>query len=323
MPVFFPVGPLGMGYGKESNGSHLGRDDGLALLQPGSVGTQTVSARAGQPSVSPLASSHVPMQPRYNFSGSGNQTQQQQSEQPETSDNVEWTGSVLIGTGSASVVRIPIPGTNGLCLQLDAPGGYKGSTSTLFFVEDPSNKFGRQLRLDYGPRPATVNGQKVTVIDYHWNREGPAAWGITNHMPAPKAGRYLYTGAKYFKYGGRLLLVAGIVFDVVSIVKTDKPLKRASEVIAGWAGAWLGCKMIGAGGGYVGAVAGSEVPVLGNAIGAAIGASAGCIVGGVGGYWAGSKVAGVAYEWAEGTTFAPLIQASEGEVYLWMRMHGL
>ena len=240
------------------------------------------------------------------------------------SDDVEWKGTVLVGTGVASVVRIPIPGTKGLCLQLNAPGGYKGATSTLFFVEDPKQKSGRMLRLDYGPRPETINGQKVTVIDYHWNQKGTfSEFGIADHTPAAPAGRYLYTAAKYFKYGGRLMLVLGVGFDLVSIVKANKPLKRASEVVAGWAGAWLGCKVVGAGGGYVGGIAGTEFPIVGNAVGAAIGTFSGCIVGGLGGYFASSDIAGAAYDWAEDTSFAPLMQASENEVYQWMREHGL
>ena len=237
--------------------------------------------------------------------------------------DVEWKGSVLVAPGMASVIRIPIPGTKGLCLQLDAPGGYKGSTSTLFFVEDPTKKAGRMLRLDYGPRPTTVNGQKVMVIDYHWNQKSTMdQFGIPDHTPTSAAGRYLYKGAKYFKYGGRMLLVVGVAFDIVSIVQANKPLKRASEVVAGWAGGWLGCKMIGAGGGYVGGLMGSEFPVVGNAVGAALGALGGCVVGGVGGYFAGSEAAGVAYDWAEDTSFAPLMQASENEVSQWLRAHG-
>ena len=142
-------------------------------------------------------------------------------------DDVEWEGTLLVGPGTASIVRIPVPGTNGLCIQLDAPGGYKGSTSTLFFVEDASQKFGRQLRLDYGPRPTTVNGQKVTVIDYHWNQKGTMGdFGIPDHSPASPAGRYVHGAAKYFRYGGRILLVAGATFEAISIVKADKPLRR-------------------------------------------------------------------------------------------------
>lgn len=239
-------------------------------------------------------------------------------------DDVEWEGTVLVGPGTVSIVRIPVPGTNGLCIQLDAPGGYKGSTSTLFFVEDASQKFGRQLRLDYGPRPTTVNGQKVTVIDYHWNQKGTMGdFGIPDHSPASPAGRYVHGAAKYFRYGGRILLVAGATFDAISIVKADKPLRRASEVVAGWAGAWLGCRIVGAGGAYVGGAAGSVAPVVGNAAGAAIGGIGGCIVGGLGGYWAGSEAAGVVYDWADDTSFSPLMRVTENEVHLWLRERGL
>ncbi len=50
------------------------------------------------------------------------------------------------------------------------------------------------------------------------------------------------------------------------------------------------------GGVRIGALAGSEVPVLGNAIGAAVGAFIGGIGGGIGGYWAGSSMATYVYD---------------------------
>lgn len=94
-------------------------------------------------------------------------------------------------------------------------------------------------------------------------------------------------------------MVVGVAVDAVSIVQASKPLRRASEVVAGWAGAWAGCKVVGAGGAALGTAA---TPGLGTAIGGV----GGCIIGGIGGYWAASTVAGEVYDWAEDTFFVPL-----------------
>lgn len=78
------------------------------------------------------------------------------------------SGSIAVGAGMPSVVRIPVPGTNGLHVELRPrfprdrrwrPRG--GSTSTLF-IQDLTGR--RQLRLDYGPNRSTGN------IDFHWNQ---------------------------------------------------------------------------------------------------------------------------------------------------------
>src|SRR4249920_3434111 len=61
--------------------------------------------------------------------------------------DVPMSGGIPYGIGQASVVRIPVPGTNGLCIEL-RPRGWvpqSGSTSTLFF-QDATGK--RHLRLD-------------------------------------------------------------------------------------------------------------------------------------------------------------------------------
>lgn len=203
------------------------------------------------------------------------------------------SGAIPYAIGQTSIVRIPIPGTQRLCIEL-RPRGYvpkSGSTSTLFF-QDPSGK--RHLRLDYGPNV------KTNTIDYHWNQKGTNTnFGITDHTTVGLGGQAAYKAAKYFRYAGRALVVIGVAVDIVSIVQASKPLRQASEVVAGWAGAWAGCKVVGAGGAAFGTAA---TPGLGTAIGG----GAGCIIGGIGGYWAASTVAGEVYDWAEDTFFMPL-----------------
>jgi hypothetical protein len=209
--------------------------------------------------------------------------------------DIPTSGRIPYVFGQASAVTIPIPGTNGLCLELTPRGRIPltGSTSTIF-LQDSAGK--RHLRLDYGVNPVTK------TVDYHWNQRGTHQYfGLSDHSPAGKVGRVAYNAAKYFRYAGRLLLVAGAAMDAVSIVYANRPLRRASEVVAGWAGAWIGCEAVGAGG----AVAGTAVaPGLGTAAGGFLG----CIIGGFGGYLGGSSLGGGVFDWAEGTVFSPVPQ---------------
>lgn len=206
--------------------------------------------------------------------------------------DVPWTGGIPYAVGQASVLRIPIPGQPGLCIEL-RPRGFVpqgGSTSTLFF-QDTSGR--RHLRLDYG------YNVKTKTVDYHWNQKGVAAnFGITDHSTVGKAGSAAYQAAKHFRYAGRVLVVVGIAADVVSIAQASKPLRRATEVVAGWAGAWAGCKVVGAGGAVIGSFA--------SPLGTAAGGIGGCIIGGIGGYQVASGMAGRVYDWAEDTVFVPL-----------------
>ena len=215
----------------------------------------------------------------------------------DASHEVPESGQIPYVIGQPSAVRIPIPGTGGLCVEF-RPRGYippGGSTSTLFF-QDATGR--RHLRLDYGRNPRT------NTIDYHWNQQRAyAQFRISDHTPAGRTGASAYQAAKYFKYAGRLLLVAGAAIDVVSIVRASNPLRRASEVVVAWAGAWVGCKLAGAGGAAVGTA-------IAPGVGTAIGGVAACIIGGAAGYVAGSSVGGGVYDWAEGTIFLQVPEVS-------------
>lgn len=211
--------------------------------------------------------------------------------------DVPMSGAIPVGAGLPSVIRIPIPGTKGLCIELKSRGWKPktGSTSALFF-HDKTGK--RHLRLDYG------HNVKTGQFEYHWNQKGTHSnFGIANHTPAGNTGKALYYTAKYFRHAGRAVLVAGMAMDVVSIVVADKPLRRTAEVVAGWAGAWAACKVVGAG---LGAAGTAVAPGPGTAVGG-IG---GCIIGGVGGYYGGAALAGSVYDWAEDTIFTPLPQTA-------------
>lgn len=211
---------------------------------------------------------------------------------PAAAAEVPSSGGIPYAVGQPSVVRIPVPGTDGLCIELRPRGRIpaSGSTSTLFF-QDATGR--RHLRLDYG------YNVKTRTIDYHWNQSGTEkAFGITNHSPVGQTGKAAYTVAKYFRSAGRVLVVVGVVIDVVSIAQSSKPIRRASQVVAGWAAAWAGCEVVGAGGAGLG--------LLASPLGSAVGGISGCIIGGIGGYYGGSEVGGEVYDWAENTFFTPL-----------------
>src|SRR5688500_10413842 len=101
-----------------------------------------------------------------------------------------YSGQIPYAIGQASVVRIPIPGTGGLAIELKTrdPRWVDRSTSRLFF-QDAAGK--RNLRLDYGYNKITK------TIDYHWNQSAKHSnFGITDHAPAGKGGVTAYQVAK-------------------------------------------------------------------------------------------------------------------------------
>jgi hypothetical protein len=200
--------------------------------------------------------------------------------------NVPMYGEIPFVVGAASMIPIPVPGTKGLCIQL-SPRGWvpqNGTTSTLF-IQDALGK--RNLRLDYG------FNVKAGTVNYHWNQKGTfQTFGIVDHAAAGSVGRVVYQSARYFRYAGRALVVIAVAADVYSVVTADRPLRQATKVVSGWAGAWVGCKVVGAGGAWVGS---AVTPGMGTAIGGV----AGCLVGGFIGYEGASRAAGRLYDWAD------------------------
>jgi hypothetical protein len=204
-----------------------------------------------------------------------------------------WSGSIPAALGAPSIVRIPVPGTGGLAVELNPRGWIPkgGSTSTLW-IQDISGK--RHLRLDYGYNKTNGN------TEWHWNQKGTFdEFGIKNHTPAGSSAEALGRSAKYFKWGGRILLVVAVAADGYSIVTSSNPLRRSVQVVSAWTLGWGGCKGVGA----VGAAIGTGIePGLGTAIGGLLG----CAVGGFIGYKAGEATAGYLYDWAEDTVFTEL-----------------
>ena len=208
------------------------------------------------------------------------------------------SGAIPLTGGLGSVVRIPLPGTDGLAVELK-PRGWtpKGGTTSTLFIQDMAGK--RHLRLDYGFNKSTG------TVNYHWNQAkmNPTAPGakfpITNHQPAGKGASVLYHGSKVYRWLGKRLIVVGAVIDIYSIVQAENKSRQLFKVVSGWGGAYLGCKVVGGAGGIIGTFI---EPGGGTAVGAGIG----CFAGGIGGYWGFSWAAGELYDWTEGTVFRPL-----------------
>jgi hypothetical protein len=212
------------------------------------------------------------------------------------SQSAPTSGSIPYAFGQSTVIRIPIPGTDRLCVELRPRGRLPkgGSTSTLFF-QDVTGK--RQLRLDHGWNPAT------RTWDYHWNQRGVYnVFKIANHTPVGFAEVSAFHFARYFSYAGRVLFVVAAASDVISIVQSKNKLRRASEAVAGWAGAWVGCE--------VGGASGAAVGLLGTPLAAAVGGIGGCIVGGALGYAGGAKLGDEVYDWGENPEFIRLVPVS-------------
>lgn len=207
-------------------------------------------------------------------------------------DGGEIVGQIAVPS-IASVVRIPVPGTRGLAIEL-SPRGYvpkSGSTSTLF-IQTMDGK--RCLRLDYGYNKVTK------TIDFHWNQKGTfKEFGIADHAVAGPAGGALYKSARYVKWGGRALMVIGLAIDTYEIVTSDRPWRQAAGVAGGWAGAWVGCKA----GGAIGSAVGTAVEPGG---GTAVGGFVGCMIGGGVGYWAGKKLVIEAWDMAQPEIVKPV-----------------
>jgi hypothetical protein len=206
---------------------------------------------------------------------------------------VPLSGSAPASLGAASVLRIPVPGTNGLALELN-PRGWtpKGGSTSSLFIQDITGK--RHLRLDFGFNKVT------NAYEWHWNQKGVAStFGITNHSPVGSAEQALGQFAKYYKYAGRTFLVAGAAIDVYSVVTSSRPLRRSVQVVSAWAAGAAGCEAAGAGGAALGT---AITPGLGTAVGGFIG----CALGGFIGYRSAEAATGYLYDWAEDTVFTTL-----------------
>jgi hypothetical protein len=208
------------------------------------------------------------------------------------------SGSVVpVGVGLASVVRIPVPNSGGLHLELKPPPTYdKTSTSTVFIHSADGKK---ELRLDYG------YNKRTHTWDYHWNKEGGVykTFGIQNHTPTGPGGKVGYHAARVFKWGGRALLVAGAVQDLYAIVQAEDRVREIARVAGCWGGGAIGAKAVGAGGAAVGTfVEPGGGTMVGGFVGGVLGGIGGCALGA----WGAVKV----HDYVKETLFTPLPEVS-------------
>jgi len=203
-------------------------------------------------------------------------------------------GSAQVALGAARVVRIPIPGVQGMFLEL-TPRGWtpRGGTTSTLFIQTISGD--RHLRLDYG------YNMKTQTIDYHWNvRKAASIFGVSDHTAASAFDRALYRGAKYFNHAGAVMIALGAVADLNSIVVARRRWRQALRVSAGWLGAWQGCIH----GGRLGATAGEIFSPAGMMAGGIVGCAAGA--------WCGEALSAAAtgqvYDLAEELYYEPLPQ---------------
>lgn len=202
-------------------------------------------------------------------------------------------GLLVVAAGTGALLRIPVPGTKGLAIEL-SPRGWQpkgGSTSSLF-IQDLTGK--RHLRLDFG---FNKNSQ---LFEWHWNQKGTnAQFGITNHTSVGAAEQILGQGAKIYRYVGHAFLIAGAAMDAYSIVVSSQPLRRSVQVVSGWAAAAGGCKVLGAGGAYLGT---AVAPGVGTAVGGFLGCAAGSFIG----YLTAEEISGHLFDWTAGALFGRL-----------------
>jgi hypothetical protein len=215
------------------------------------------------------------------------------ADQDVVADREPIVAAIPVSLGASSILRIPVPGTKGLAIEL-SPRGWKpktGSTSSLF-IQDLTGK--RHLRLDFG---FNKNSQ---VFEWHWNQKGTSAdFGITNHTSVGQTEQLLGQMSKVYRFAGRALTIGAAATDLHSIVTSSEPLRRSVQVVSGWAAAAEGCKVVGAGGAYLGTAA---APGIGTAVGGFLGCSAGAFIG----YMSAERVSGHLYDWAAGAMFSRL-----------------
>jgi hypothetical protein len=216
-----------------------------------------------------------------------------QNNQTITAEDAPLSGSIPVSLSAGALLRIPIPGTNGLAVELTPRGFMPQSGTTHFlFIQDITGK--RHLNLDFS---FNKNSQ---IIAWHWNQKGTfKLFGIPDHTSTGPAEQALGAFARYYKYAGRVFVVGGAAIDLYSIVTSSRPLRRSVQVVAGWSFAAAGCRAVGAGGAALGTVV---EPGLGTAVGGFLGCALGAFIG----YRAAEAASGYLYDWAEETVFTPL-----------------
>jgi len=196
------------------------------------------------------------------------------------SDHVPVSGKIPFAVGQTSAVRIPVPGTRGLCLELSARGRVPGcgSASTLF-VRHPAGHL--QSRLDF------AYNRRSRTIDFQWSQNAALPSFVSGGQAQPIVPWLVpHSPRKCYRYAGRALLVGGVVADTVSIVQASTPLRSASGTVREWCARWLGP---------------SSTPGC-----TPLASALDCVIAALSGLTTPAELALQVYDWAESTLFTPL-----------------
>jgi phage tail tape-measure protein len=161
-----------------------------------------------------------------------------------------------------------------------------GTTSVLFIYKKSDPK--KMYRLDYD---ALKMGPKQGQMGWEHNQKGVAKvlnLKVTNHQPAGGWGRAAGTAIRIYKWGGRAVLVAGLVGTAFEVYYAENKKRAVAKAGGAVAGGVAGAKLGAAGGAKAGAVFGPW--------GAGAGAFLGGLIGGGLGAWGGSKATEYIYD---------------------------
>jgi hypothetical protein len=140
--------------------------------------------------------------------------------------------AVRVTGGKIAIAHIPIPGTNGLFVEL-RPRGHAASTgpASTLYVRDLTR--GQQLRLDFSYQPADRR------LQYHWSPYGSLDDLTADDASAHKRGEPgAYSAAKQYRCAGRDLILLGLPVDAYRIVIARPWWRQATREVAGWLGTW-------------------------------------------------------------------------------------
>jgi hypothetical protein len=128
---------------------------------------------------------------------------------------LDFATDAMQGVAAARVVRIPVPGTPGMFIQI-APRGGAPQARALFLQTAGDHN----LRLNYEYQVKTQS------VDYHWEAGKEATLsGFTD----------LKRATKYFIHAGVMMVASGSVADIHSIV-VARYRRQESRISAGWLG---------------------------------------------------------------------------------------
>jgi len=151
-------------------------------------------------------------------------------------------------------------------------------------------------RLDYGP----VKGGGKAFHEHTSGLNQVKGFQTVEHLPTLRASA-LGGSLNLLKWGGRATFFVGMAASAIEVYQAENKARQTVIEVTGMAGA-IGAGVVGA---KLGVGAGTSIGAFaaggGAAPGAIIGGAIGGIGFGIGGYYAGAKVAAIAYDW----TFSP------------------